>query len=166
MLTQNYGQWSPPSKRVFFCFISFFFWFFLDFGLSRLTSLQFIQNHVAGFYKPTIPQTPPSHLQDYSTCNNARLEFSTIFVPSFDTNEYCLKNGLHSGGLNPQPFSHESSAWTTRPRFFWGISLDWSQKQSCQLGCFGCQEGKHFNVFATGCFPQGPHGPQGPPNQF
>jgi hypothetical protein len=30
--------------------------FFLDFGLSRLTSLQFIQYHVAGFYKPTIPQ--------------------------------------------------------------------------------------------------------------
>jgi hypothetical protein len=36
--------------------------FFLDFGLSWLTSLQFIQYHVAGFYKPTIPQSPPSHL--------------------------------------------------------------------------------------------------------
>jgi hypothetical protein len=30
-----------------------------DFGLSRLTSLQFIHYHVAGFYKPTIPQSPP-----------------------------------------------------------------------------------------------------------
>ncbi len=86
-----------------------------DFGLSRLTSLQFTQYHVAGFYKPTIPQCPPSHLQDYSICNNARLEFSTIFVPSFDPNEWCLKNGLHSVGLNPGPLGHESSALTTRP---------------------------------------------------
>ena len=90
--------------------------FLLDFGLSRLTRLQFIQYHGAGFYKPTIPQSPPSHLQDYSTCNNARLEFSTIFVPSFDPNEWCLINGLHSGGLNPGPLGHESSALTTRPR--------------------------------------------------
>ena len=75
----------------------------MDFGLSRLTSLQFILCHVAGFYKPTIPQSPPSHLRDYSTCNNARLEFSTIFIPSFDPNERCLINGLLSGGLNPWP---------------------------------------------------------------
>jgi hypothetical protein len=39
------------------------------------------------------------------------LEFS-----SFDPNEWCLKNGLHSGGLNPGPLGHESSALTTRPR--------------------------------------------------
>ncbi len=90
--------------------------FLLDFGLRWLTSLQFIQYHLAGFYKPTIPQSPPSHLQDYSTCNNPRLEFSTIFVPSIDPNEWCLKNGLHSGGLNPGPLGHESSALTTRPR--------------------------------------------------
>jgi hypothetical protein len=38
--------------------------FLSDFGLSWLTSLQFIQHHVAGFYKPTIPQSPPSDLQD------------------------------------------------------------------------------------------------------
>jgi hypothetical protein len=94
--------------------------FLLDFGLSRLTSLQFIQYHVVGFYKPTIPQSPPSHLRDYSTCNNARLEFSTIFVPSFDPNKWCLKNGLHSGGLNPGPLGHESSALTTRP---WILAL-------------------------------------------
>ena len=93
-----------------------FFFFLLDFDLSRLTSLQFIHYHLAGFYKPTIPQSPPSHLWDYSTCNNARLEFSTIFVPSFDPNEWSVKNGLHSGGLNPGPRSHESSALSTRPR--------------------------------------------------
>ena len=89
----------------------------LGFGLSRLTSLQFIQYQVAGFCKPTIPQSPPFHLQDYSTCNNARLEFSTIIVQSFVPNEWCLKNGLHSGGLNPRPLGHESSALTTRPGF-------------------------------------------------
>ena len=27
----------------------------------------------------------------YNPCNNARLDFSTIFVPSFDPNEWCLK---------------------------------------------------------------------------
>ncbi len=46
--------------------------FLLDFGLSWLTSLQFIHYYVAGFYKPTIPQSPPSHQRDYSTCNNFR----------------------------------------------------------------------------------------------
>jgi hypothetical protein len=98
---------NPANLRVDFFFL------LLDFGLSWVTSLQFIQYHVAGFYKPIIPQSPPSHLQDYS---NARLEFSTIFVPSFDPNEWCLKNGLHSGGLNPRPPGHESSALTTRPQ--------------------------------------------------
>jgi hypothetical protein len=62
-------------------------------------------------------------LQDYSICNNARLEFSTIFVPSFDPNEWCLKNGLHSGGLNPGPLGHESSALTTRPRLLAIVSI-------------------------------------------
>ncbi len=109
-----------------------FFFFLLDFGLSRLTSLQFIQYHVAGFYKLTIPQSPPSHLQDYNTWNNARLEFSTIFVPSFDPNESCLKNGLHSGGLNPGPLGHESSALTTRPRLLALMtSLIWFEIVNC-----------------------------------
>jgi hypothetical protein len=68
-------------------------------------------------------------LQDYSICNNARLEFSTIFVPSFDPIEWCLKNGRHSGGSNSQPFSHKSSALTTRPRLlasnrFFSFSTD------------------------------------------
>jgi hypothetical protein len=97
---------------------------FLDSGLSQLTSLQFIQYHVAGFYKPIIPQSPPFHLQYYSICNNARLEFSTNFVPCFGPIEWCLKNGLHCGGSNSQPFSFESSALTTRPRLldFNGLS--------------------------------------------
>ena len=90
--------------------------FLLGFGLSRLTSLQFIQYHVAGFYKPCILHSPPSHLRDYSKRNNARLEFSTIFVPSFDPNEWCLQNVLRNEFLNPGPLGHESSALTTRPR--------------------------------------------------
>ena len=117
----DYLQWSFTHQMEIVntrYSISFYLsiFFFFDFGLSGLTNLQYIQYHVAGFYKPTIPQSPPSHLRDYSTCNNARLEFSTIFVPSFDPNEWCLKNGLHSGGLNPGPLSLESSALTTRPR--------------------------------------------------
>ncbi len=46
--------------------------FFLDFGLIQLTSLQFNMYHVAEFYDPTIPKSPPSDVRDYSTCNNAR----------------------------------------------------------------------------------------------
>jgi len=37
-------------------------------------------------------------------------------LQAFDPNEWCLKNGLLSGGLNPRPLSHESSALTTIPR--------------------------------------------------
>jgi hypothetical protein len=118
-----------PTK----CLLFFFFFFLLDFGLSRLTSLQFIQYHVAGFYKPTIPQSPPSHLRDYSTCNNARLEFSTIFVTSLDPNEWCLKNCLHSGGLNPGPLGHESSALTTRPRLLANLLFIYPTLSVCIL---------------------------------
>ncbi len=55
------------------------------------------------------------------------LKFFTIFVPSFDPNDWCLKNGLHSGSLNPGPLGHESSALTTRPRLLkvkWMWSVD------------------------------------------
>ncbi len=123
----NLLQWKRKFRQCYHSIIfiihridsSPFFFFFFDFGISRLISLQFIQYHVAGFYEPTTPQSPPSHLRDYSTCKNARLELSTIFVPSFDPNEWCLKNGLHSGGLNPGPLGHESSALTTRPRLLY-----------------------------------------------
>ena len=66
-----------------------------DIGLSQPTSAHFILNHGGGFYKPTIPQYTPSHLQDYSTCNSATLECPTyFFYPSFDPNEWHIKNGL------------------------------------------------------------------------
>ncbi len=114
---------APSHVKLFFAFVDLFFFFWTLVSVS----LQFIHCHVAGFYKPTIPQSPPSHLQDYSICNNAKLEFSTNFVPSFDPIEWCLKNDLHSGGSNSQPFSHESSALTTRPRllacFCWSYNF-------------------------------------------
>jgi hypothetical protein len=107
--------WSILNLLIFQVSINHDKFFLLGFGLSRLTSLQFIQYHVAGFYKPCILHSPPSHLRDYSKRNNARLEFSTIFVPSFDPNEWCLQNVLRNEFLNPGPLGHESSALTTRP---------------------------------------------------
>ena len=123
------------------------------FGLSRLTSLQFIQYHVAGFYKPTIPQSPPSHLRDNSTCNNARLECSTIFASSFDSIEWCLKNGLHSEGLNPGSLSHESSALTTRPTILailTAVFVDWFYffKSKRKLTCT-CRFRKDVEIWAS-----------------
>ncbi len=58
----------------------------------------------------------PPFFQEYSICNNARLISTQFFLPCFDPNEWCLKNGLRNGELNPQPLSHESSALTTIPR--------------------------------------------------
>jgi hypothetical protein len=115
----HFGSYVTERSFQFF----FFFFFCLDFGLSQLTSLQFIQYHVAGFYKPTIPRSPPSLLQDYSICNNARLISTQFLLQAFDSNEWCLKNGLLSGGLNPRPLSHESSALTTRPRLLANVCL-------------------------------------------
>ncbi len=78
--------------------------------------LHFILSYEAGFYKPTvILKVHPPFLQDYSICNNARLISTQFLLQAIDPNEWCLKNDLLGGGLNPQPLSHESSALTTRP---------------------------------------------------
>jgi hypothetical protein len=77
--------------------------------------LHFILSCEAGFLWANHPQSPPSLLQDYSICYNARLISNQFLLQVFDPNEWCLKNGLLSGGLNPRPLSHESSALTTRP---------------------------------------------------
>jgi len=75
--------------KYFYLFFGFLdFW---TFGLSQLTSLQFILYHLAGFYKPTITQSVPSHLQNYS------IQYATMVS-------------------NSQPFSYDSSALTTRTR--------------------------------------------------
>jgi hypothetical protein len=40
-----------------------------------------------------------------------QVNFHLIFAPGFDPNEWCLKNGLLSGGLNPGPFTYLSYLW-------------------------------------------------------
>ncbi len=67
-------------------------------------------------------QSPPSLLQDYSICNNARLISTQFLLQAFDPNEWCLKNGLFNGGLNPQPLSHDL---TTRARLLALSSVYW-----------------------------------------
>ncbi len=37
---------------------------------------------------------------------------------AFDSNEWCMKDTVLSGGFEPRPLSHESSAVITRPVFF------------------------------------------------
>ena len=59
-------------------------------------------------------------MQDYRTCNSARLEFPTYFFPPFDPNKWWMKNGLFGGvrirtynlldvSLLPLPLDHGSS---------------------------------------------------------
>jgi hypothetical protein len=93
--------------------------FFFRLWSQSAERLQLILCHIAGFYKPTIPQSPPSHLRDYSTCNNARLEF--FGFPQFLIQALIQVNGALKmvstvGGLNPGPLGHEYSALATRPR--------------------------------------------------
>ena len=47
--------------------------------LIQLMWSHFILSRGARFYKLTIPQYPPYYLQEYSTCNSARLEFLKDF---------------------------------------------------------------------------------------
>ena len=70
---------------------------------------QLIINHGAEFYKPFVPQYPPSYFQNYSICNIAMLKFPTVFNPGFVPNEWFTNNGLLSRGSNPRPVSHEPS---------------------------------------------------------
>ncbi len=58
--------------------------------------------------KSTLPFAGLQHMQQ------CQVKFHSIFASCFDPNEWCMKKGLHSGGLNPRPLSHESSALTTR----------------------------------------------------
>jgi len=92
------------------------FFFFCGSLVWLADKLHFILSYEAGFYKPTVLKFHPPFLQDYSICNNARL-ISTY--SNFCSRLLIQMNGawkLVSGGLNPRPLSHESSALTTRPR--------------------------------------------------
>jgi hypothetical protein len=64
-------------------------------------------------------------------------------VPSFDPNEWCLKNELHSGGLSPGPLGHESSALTSRPLL---LALSWTSL----LKSIGINVG-NFKFWPTEC---------------
>jgi hypothetical protein len=61
--------------------------------------------------KSTLPFAGLQHMQQ---CQVNLFQF--FLLQAFNPNDWCLKNGLLSGGLNPRTLSHESSALTTRPR--------------------------------------------------
>ena len=90
------------------------------FGLwsGQLTSFIFIQSYEAGFYKPTIHKLHPpiSRITAHATMPGWLENYPQYHVQAFDPNEWCPKNSLLSGGLNPGPLSPESCALTTRPR--------------------------------------------------
>jgi hypothetical protein len=54
---------------------------------------------------------------------------------SFYPNEWCLKNGLHSGGVNPGPLGHESYALTTATCLKNILMMQLSKKALCVVGC-------------------------------
>ncbi len=109
---------SLSQKNSYFCLNIHLFicLFILEFGPGQLTSfisslvmkLDFISQPSS---KSTLLFVVLQHMQQ------CQVIISTQFLlQAFDPNEWCLKNGLLSGGLNPGPLGHESSALTTRPR--------------------------------------------------
>ena len=86
--------------------------FLRDIGLIQVTSFHYLLPG-AGFYKSNVSQYPPSHLQDYSTCNCTSLSISCHV-----SIQCCMKNDLLSGDSNPRPLGHESFALTPRSQQF------------------------------------------------
>ena len=68
------------KKIILFSFMATLIVYFYVSDIGQLRSSNFILYPGTGLYKPTIPQYPPSHLQDYRTYNNAKLEFPTVFI--------------------------------------------------------------------------------------
>jgi hypothetical protein len=83
-----------------------------------MKSFMFILSYEAGFYKLTILKVHPpiSGITAHTTMPGRSQHSTYLLLQAFDPNEWCLKNGLLSGCLNPRPISHESSALTTRPQ--------------------------------------------------
>jgi hypothetical protein len=125
--------WHSPPQMIFFSSIVLWSW--------STIHPQSVYSLGADIYV-SHPQSPPSHLQDYSTCNSAR--WLNLF-PWFDPNEWCMKNGLLSGGLNPGPRSHESSAlpldhgYSPVAIYIYIFQNDIMQSH-CQQGC------NHFQI--------------------
>ena len=117
--------WIPIYLKV-----CYFYWdkcFPSHFPESRRRTLLFCQwvlyllkkqNYfkVLNFCKPTIPQYPPSRLQDYSTCISAMLIFESNYKFPFLIQ---MKNYLHSGDSN---LWRESSAFTSEKNSYIFIS--------------------------------------------
>ena len=105
---------------IVFFFFFFFFWTLVSVSSQAYNSFNTMQLDFIS--QPFLKVHPPiCRITAYATM--PRQSFSTNFVPSFDPIELCLKNGLHSGGSNSQPFSYESSALTTRPRLLAKLGL-------------------------------------------
>jgi hypothetical protein len=62
--------------------------------------LPFILSYEAGFFKPTILKVHPPF---FRITAYARLISTQFLLQAFDPNEWCLKNGLLSGGFEPTP---------------------------------------------------------------
>jgi hypothetical protein len=73
------------------------------FGPGQLTCLMFILNYEPGFYKSIALKVHPP-----IATMPGRLEHSIVY--------FCFMKDSGVGGSNPRPFSHESSALTTRPQ--------------------------------------------------
>ena len=97
--------------QVFYCFV-----FFVELWSWSASCWSLIMKLLPDLYMPTVLKVHPSicGITAYVTMQG-RLELSIIYFCSrhFDPNEWCMKNGLLSVGLNPRPLHHKSSALTT-----------------------------------------------------
>jgi hypothetical protein len=118
---------------LLFCFFVFCFC-----GNLVLVSWQDSFHHRSWILWANRPQSPPSLLQDYSICNNARL-----ISPQFLHKAFWSK----VGGLNIRPLSHESSALTTRPRLLVTVTVTvYCFDFSLQPNLFSLQSIWQFNT--------------------
>ncbi len=102
--------------RVLFCSVLYLghnhFWRQNNIGLSLLTSLQFIIWYVAGFYKPTIPQSPSSYLQDYCTYTSfQRLKFSALLFQALKNFAWKIVSTIEVWPTTSRPKPQQLSQW-------------------------------------------------------
>jgi hypothetical protein len=74
-----------------------------------MTDFHLILSNEAGFYIANLSSNPPSPLQDYSTCNSARLSFPQSYLSFFWSKLMVHNNCLLKQGwdLNPWPLRRE-----------------------------------------------------------
>ena len=121
----NWNMYSVSNFEVILCFVllasnAFLrkalklasFNFLWNIFLSFLTSSQFILNHGARFYKPTVLQYPPLPFAGLHCQVNLSVQLYLSFHSLIQMNYVCTKNDLNGGDLNPRPLG---SALTTIP---------------------------------------------------